>query len=1813
MLRNVGRPKKVRRGQRTSSASTSGQVNANLIPPSADAADGASGVECIAAGTTHQGGIRFKGKGVQCVAMSCIASTYSCVKNRETFTTSDIDDIILPCGDILYCNTPRPTGEVLLNPEELPPHVKIQNYSINITITWVINGLYPSNTQNFFDSIENLKNNLLTCFNPEYIENTMNFLFTGQNSTVSFWKSNNRYFLFNSHAVDASGKYNYQNPNVNVARLFQCLGINALAQLLFASAQFDESEYSIHRLTVLNIENQQIPPILIPSVPSVAQNDPKFSTLKPVVVLEKMPLNSILKRKIIESDPKLNAKRPVVVIEKIAANPRLQEKSVGRPKKQIRANNNSHQKAVEKYNKSHPEVNRRAVERYTALHPEVHRQAVERFSALNPEINRQSVARYAEAHPEINRQSVARYAQTNPDVNRLATQRHRAVRNIEPSLRNSENLIAVKSGDELNAVRLYSLRKPSLKADDVFKCLHCGTSLFFEEKSRTQWCCGSGSYNVQNFPPLTESFYNSDSFNKCPRAYNNLFAFSALGVSHGFQHPDTGLAFIKIQGRIYHRVFDLGYTNTTNPIGLYIEDNEERQRLAAGLRLDRQIVTEINHFLHEVNPLIDCFKQLHKETSQEAHLRFERTTRQTHGNILGDMPLGNEIAAIISTERERFLPRCIAIWKTGANKPHTVDVFHPLYETFQYPLLYPHATAGWYINKVDNKNAKLTQNKYVRCLLLSEPRFHDFGKLSEEWLVDMYCRIEEERLRFVSNMQNQSSMRLAPLHELQDNVETSARQIITDETVQGEGGVVPGRIYLPNTFTGGPRYMKTKYMDAIALVNRLGTPSFFLTITCNPKWIEIQQSLLPGQRPHASLCARVFSLKLAQLLKDLRSGAWFGKHMYIIYVIEFQKRGLPHAHICFRVEGGGPVQNSDIDKFVRADIPNATEAEGKLRQMVLNHMIHGPCGPSHRTDLPCWDSTKEKCSKYFPKRETEVTHHDDKGFIHLRRSSNNEAIIKFRNRDVTVNDLWVVPYNAAILLKYDCHANLEVSSARKIVKYLFKYMTKGKDEARVTIVAEEDRNNEVEQYVTKRYIGACDAAWRVFEYDLTMREPAVQQLPVHLENYQSVFFRQDSVADAAQSNSSALLDYFNRPAGDEFENLTYLDFYEKYIVHSKCPTTKNVKVHRLQNKFVTKRQRGVNVARLFWVAPNRGEQFYLRMLLALYPCRGYSDLLKIGGLDCRTFQEVARNVGIANDEIEYERALEEAANFLTGPRLRRFFVLLAVNGAPVGLLWNKFKNQITEDYLERMPNDTDRAYKMSLIQIDRLLRKHGTSLVEQGLPNIRDDTTELGREQIEFSAGRLNAYVETWQPRLSTDQRAVFEYVDRLVEDPIFKRANNSSIFIDGPAGTGKTLLLNVVAAHVRGSRNNVVLCTATSGIAAQNYEGGTTAHSMFKFPLDLVDDHGYWNITNGSQRAELIRHASVIIYDEAPMAHKYLIHLLDRSLRDLMQTHELFGGKIVIFAGDFRQIPPVVPNARNNADVVNCSVKMSWIWEQIKIFKLSTAQRSREDEEFSEQLLNIGSNSIVSVPVQTGRVTQNLIDVSPIEFVTDLDDLIDFVFSEVLDEPDVCCHRAILCNYNMNVKEINANILDRVPGELIHFYSVDQTATDDADELFLGSDTLNRMQPKGVPEHDLQLKVGCVCMIMRNLSFSDRLVNGTKVIVVGHSPRLIRVRKPDDNEDFFIPRITFKAPIDSNSPIEMIRRQFPLQICYSMTIHKSQGQTISKVGIDLRSDVFSHGQLYVALGRVRNRRDLKLLLNKNRVINNRPFVNNVVIPQILL
>ncbi|KAH0650144.1 hypothetical protein KY284_030056 [Solanum tuberosum] len=179
------------------------------------------------------------------------------------------------------------------------------------------------------------------------------------------------------------------------------------------------------------------------------------------------------------------------------------------------------------------------------------------------------------------------------------------------------------------------------------------------------------------------------------------------------------------------------------------------------------------------------------------------------------------------------------------------------------------------------------------------------------------------------------------------------------------------------------------------------------------------------------------------------------------------------------------------------------------------------------------------------------------------------------------------------------------------------------------------------------------------------------------------------------------------------------------------------------------------------------------------------------------------------------------------------------------------------------------------------------------------------------------------------------------------------AFFIDGPGGIGKTYLYHTLLATVR-SKGFIALATATSGVAASVLPGGRTAHSRFKLPIDTRENCAC-NISKQSSLASLIRDAKLIVWDEVSMAKKKLIETFDSFLKDIMNTDTLFGGKVVVFGGDFRQTLPVIQNGKKE-DFINESLLNSTIWDHLEKYQLVQNMCAKIDPTFCEYLLKIGS-----------------------------------------------------------------------------------------------------------------------------------------------------------------------------------------------------------------------------------------------------------------
>ena len=196
------------------------------------------------------------------------------------------------------------------------------------------------------------------------------------------------------------------------------------------------------------------------------------------------------------------------------------------------------------------------------------------------------------------------------------------------------------------------------------------------------------------------------------------------------------------------------------------------------------------------------------------------------------------------------------------------------------------------------------------------------------------------------------------------------------------------RLILPSSFTGGDRFMQRLYQDSMAIVRHFGKPCLFITFTTNPDWIEITREFLTDEnsvvmqtcRDRPDLVARVFFMKLNAMLQELRRDNIFGKHVASIYTIEFQKRGLPHAHILLWVDSESQLDSTEkVDDIISAEIPDPT-IDVELYNIISKFMIHGPC--QGNKDATCVKDYGPgmTCSRHFPRPHMEKTAIDENNY-----------------------------------------------------------------------------------------------------------------------------------------------------------------------------------------------------------------------------------------------------------------------------------------------------------------------------------------------------------------------------------------------------------------------------------------------------------------------------------------------------------------------------------------------------------------------------------------------------------------------------------------------------------------------------------------------------------------------------------------------------------------------------------------------------------------------------------------------------------------
>ncbi|CEG76448.1 hypothetical protein RMATCC62417_11344 [Rhizopus microsporus] len=413
--------------------------------------------------------------------------------------------------------------------------------------------------------------------------------------------------------------------------------------------------------------------------------------------------------------------------------------------------------------------------------------------------------------------------------------------------------------------------------------------------------------------------------------------------------------------------------------------------------------------------------------------------------------------------------------------------------------------------------------------------------------------------------------------------------------------------------------------------------------------------------------------------------------------------------------------------------------------------------------------------------------------------------------------------------------------------------------------------------------------------------------------------------------------------------------------------------------------------------------------------------------------------------------------------------------------------------------------------------------------------------------------------QLNQQQKHVFDtIISKFESDP-----RNSQFFLQGPVGTGKTFVYNTLCNYYK-SKNEIVLCVASSGIAALLLPDGQTSHSLFKIPLS-IDECFTCSIRKDSDLAGPTQRANLIIWDEVPMQHKYCFEAVHRTFQDICDDLEelyLLGGEPVVLDGDSAQIPLVVRRV-------------------ISLAKASSLET--HPEHAPKSFLNendIAFARFLADVFYSSSLQGNIVLPSFIHQTTQLAEFISRIYKdEDIRRPNLSSQvyfgeRVILASRNDTVNTISMAVLEKTPGEKVTLLSTDSADINDADGLHtIPTEYLQSVNPSGLPPSQLELKVGAPVMLLRNIDPVRGLCNGTRLIVMHIGQYMLRVRLANklDAPIELIPRFTLSA-LEDNMSFMLTRKQFSVKLCFAMTINKSQGQSLEYVGIDLRRPPCMHG-----------------------------------------
>ena len=908
-------------------------------------------------------------------------------------------------------------------------------------------------------------------------------------------------------------------------------------------------------------------------------------------------------------------------------------------------------------------------------------------------------------------------------------------------------------------------------------------------------------------------------------------------------------------------------------------------------------------------------------------------------------------------------------------------------------------------------------------------RFQLFARVAQYWLCDCVSRSIETRLEWIRNNQNYFTDTQPTLQQLQNGIEgyggeadlpddanaglepTEAFEDTVDYTLGGSernggdgdgdtessngnnettialtpdqpGYRATGKTFLSSEFHGSRRHLKKLSQNGLIVVSAKGPPHLFITLTCNTEWPEIKDRLFYGQtafdRPDVT--TQVFKARLTAFLHNLRHGKYFrdvnneekSKHSveYEMMCIEYQHRGLPHAHIVIRLTDMPDDDDGDnriqwIKQHVHSCAPRPHDCEyytEARRDLVRKHMLH-TCSNAVNGCLK-----DGMCKRGY---DALVLNNGEPSF-----GERNFPIYGKREEE----DLRVVPHNIYILEDWDGHVNVEFCGSHYTPVYLYQYLFKGAKKERFRLTNAEDiaDDDEINLHIRAQVISSMDSMWRVMGYETyPATTPSVILVHAQLPQQMDKFVSEKKVTD--------LYVYFNRPKvirtgpdeplpvehnGKSMDDLNFLEFFTIYCYSRTLRRTMRKK-HTDEGRlwwqltmpngvviFVTKRQRPDQcIVRMNMLYSSAGEVYYLRLLLNHYPARSFKELLLIPTTDSAaidddnndnafepvdTYQEACMHCGLLNDLKEALMCFEHSMITSTPPQLRNLFIIQTIQGFPTIDIYNDpvKRRAMSLDYILRhnQGDNCPLATNDLLTDLSERMKAENKELSDYGLPEPENVKTELELERMKYDPAfqaQLLRQLNESTPN-NPEQVEIFNYIATALDNVKQNPLQSVYIFINGPAGSGKSTLSQKVMAYAR-STGHIALGCASTNLAATNFKDFTSFHFCFGLPVleDYEIEEGIrlkCQLKDKPGRDELIKAATLILCDE-------FANLDEECFDAVCQEYDNLRGKVFVGVGDFRQIAPVKKGGTIEQVKMAC-IQNSKHWPYFQVRALRTNMR---------------------------------------------------------------------------------------------------------------------------------------------------------------------------------------------------------------------------------------------------------------------------------